>query len=74
MKKETAVRLMEEINGLNASVNRVAVAIEGIDDETERKAFRRLLAEVIGSGFDLIMPVIRQYPELDSDKDRQEKR
>jgi hypothetical protein len=40
-----------------------------IVDEEERRAFRRKLAQIIGLYMDLLVSVVRQYPDLDPHPD-----
>lgn len=39
-----------------------------IADDEERKAFRRILAQIMGLYTDLVVSVAHQYPDLDPDK------
>jgi len=39
-----------------------------IADDEERRAFRRVLAQIMGLYTDLIVSVANQYPDLDPDK------
>ncbi len=60
---------MAEIEKLNQVTNRQADLIELIADETERRAFRRAIATVMVDVYsELMLPVIRQYRDLDPDR------
>ncbi|MHC1726072.1 MAG: nuclear receptor NHR-99 [Syntrophobacteraceae bacterium] len=51
-------------------MNRVAAFIEEIEDEAERKEFRKGLGSIMAYIYtDLELPIIRQYPEFDPDKE-----
>jgi hypothetical protein len=70
MERATAERLMLIFRGLDAPFNEAAAVIETITDEATKKEFRRALGEVMGHTFtDLMVPIIRQHPDLDPDKD-----
>ena len=61
---------MDAIEALSARLNDLAGVVETIADENERKAFRRPLAEMMTQTFtDIMLPIIRQYRDLDPDKD-----
>ena len=70
MQKNFAQQLMAEIALLNVRLNQVADLIEQLEDEGERKAYRHTIATVMGSVYtELMVPTLRQYPELDPDKE-----
>lgn len=50
-----------ELNALEALALR-------IEDDTERRVFRRVLAQIMGLYTDLIVSIAHQYPDLDPDK------
>ena len=69
MKRDLAQRIMLDIRGLSAALNKIAASIELIDTDAERKDYRRACAELMGDGYSKIMrPIIRQFPDLDPDK------
>ena len=69
MDKTTATELMKRVIDLDPPLNAAAGVIEGIADEEERKQFRRAIAEIAGRVYiDLIMPIEKQYPDLNPDK------
>ncbi len=56
-------RFGEVLNGL-------AAEIEKIKDIEEKKKYRRGVGELMGRSYtDIMLPIIREYPELDPDKD-----
>lgn len=70
MDRKIAEKLMVEIESLNQVTNRQAHLIELISDENERKIFRRAIGTVMIDAYDKLMrPVIRQFPELDPDRE-----
>ena len=70
MKKDFAQQLMSEIALLDIRLNQIAHLIEQIEDENERKVYRRAIITVIGDVYtELMVPTLRQYPELDPDKE-----
>ena len=69
MKKDIAGQLMAEIALLDVRLNQIAHLIEQLEDDGERKVYRRAIITVIGSVYsELMVPTLRQYPELDPDK------
>jgi hypothetical protein len=67
--RETAQKLMVALHDLDAPLNAAAAVIETIADEAEKKALRRPLGEIMGLTFEVMLPVIRKYRDLDPDKD-----
>lgn len=60
---------MFEIENLNQVTNRQAHLIELIEDESERKIFRRAIVTLFADVYDkLMLPVIREFPDLDPDQ------
>ena len=69
MERDVAEKLMAEYARLEAIYGRVEAHLREIEDESERKDLLRGFAEVAGGHFtDLLLPVMRQYPDLDPDK------
>jgi hypothetical protein len=70
MDKQTAQVLMDALREVGARLNDVAAIIETISDDAEKKALRRPLGLMMGSIYtDFQVPIIRQYGDLDPDKD-----
>jgi len=68
MEREIAKKIMAELERLGAAMNDVVSIIEDINDEKEKKKFRRELGDLMGKSFTNIMcPIIREYPDLDPD-------
>jgi hypothetical protein len=69
MDKNIAKELMDIFSALGTPLNKAAELIEQINDEDERKGFRRGIAGIMAStDTDLELPIIRQFPDLDPDK------
>ena len=65
MEKEQAQELMQSFLKLGSTMNDSASKIEYLKDETEKKQFRRAIAEMMSILYiDLMCPVIRNYPDL----------
>jgi len=52
-------------------MNEVVSIVETIEDAAEKKVLRHALGETMCASFDVLWPLIRQYPDLDPDKDTQ---
>jgi hypothetical protein len=71
MDRPTAEKLAAALKKLDVQMNEVVAIVETIDDVAERKALRHALGETMCASFDVLWPLIRQYPDLDPDKDTQ---
>ena len=69
MDRETAEKLMAALHSFDAPLNNAIAIVETIADEAEKKALRRPLGEIMGLSFEVMLPVIRKYRDLDPDKD-----
>jgi hypothetical protein len=70
MDKQLATTLMEILLGLGQPLNDAVELIEQIPEEAEKLKFKRGIAEIMGRLWtDLEFEIVRQYPELDPDKD-----
>jgi hypothetical protein len=71
MKRETAERLMTALLSLGGSLDEITSLTYEIDDETERRAFRKSVADAMHIlSFDLVMHIVHQYSDLDPDKSK----
>jgi len=62
---------MKELLAMGQPLNSAAQLIDQIASEDERRQFRRGLGEVMNQIYiDLMRPIIRQYPDLDPDKEK----
>jgi hypothetical protein len=69
MKKDIAIQLIEKLFASDKPLNAAAEVIEKIEDEEEKKKFRRGILEIMGRMYtDLELPILRQFPDLDPDK------
>jgi hypothetical protein len=69
MKRDLAERLLKSIEGFNEPFVQLDALSHEIDDAEERMRFRRLIGEGMRAiAFDLVMPIVRQFPDLDPDK------
>jgi len=69
MERRTAERLLAALMRLGGPFDEISSLTYEIDDEAERSAVRRRVAEAMHIlGFDLVMRIVRQYPDLDPDK------
>jgi hypothetical protein len=70
MKHSTARGMMEALAWMELPIAKFDIHLQEIEDETERKNMANLFAELMGIHFvDLMIPIIKQYPELNPDKD-----
>jgi hypothetical protein len=70
MDKDIAKRLMEDLIALSDPINAATQLTKEIENIEEQKELRRGLARVMSEIYDLMMPIIRQFPDLDPDKER----
>ena len=69
MQKELAKELMDTLSALGEPLNKAAELIEQINDEEERKKFRKGLGGIMAGIYtELELLIIQQYPDLDPDK------
>jgi Zn-dependent oligopeptidase len=71
MDRPTAEKLAAALAKLDAQFNEVVEIVETIEDVAENKELRRALGEAMCASMDTLWPLIRQYPDLDPDKDTQ---
>ena len=69
MERALAEEMVREILAIGKHLNRLNDWIEAHIAEGElKKEFKRPLGEALASGAVLLLPIIRQYPDLDPDK------
>jgi hypothetical protein len=70
MDKALAAETIETIiNEIGSGCNKFYKQSDRISDDAARKEFRDHLGAVIEAvNFDLLMPIVREFPELDPDK------
>lgn len=70
MDKEIARKLIAVAVALDNPLNEATVLTDQISDVEERKRVLRAIAEVNGTAYsELIRPILRQYPDLDPDRE-----
>jgi hypothetical protein len=69
MEKPLAARFIETSVALDAPINKLLDLVAEIADPEEKAAFNRAVGDLMGLVFArLMVPVLRQYPDLDPDK------
>lgn len=69
MNLNSAKTVLSALLKIRPTINELLDSTELIEDEAERLAFRRRIAEVMHVlAYDLVMHIVRQYPDLDPDK------
>jgi hypothetical protein len=69
MQEKTAKELMDTLSALDEPLNKAAELIEQINDEEERKKFRKSLGNIMAGIYtDLELLITQQYPDLNPDK------
>ena len=69
MDKSLASQIVDHILAAERELGALSDLSEKISDEQERRAMRRHLAEAMNRYTDILMSIVRQYPDLDPDKD-----
>lgn len=69
MDRSTAEKLAQALVSHDAHVNAICEIVETVPDAEERKELRRAIGAIFEGSLDLLLPVIRQFPEFDPDKD-----
>ena len=69
MEKEIAKKLMIELDRLGNVMNDVALIIEEINDDEEKRKFRKGIGGLMGKLYtDIMHPIIHEHPDLDPDR------
>ena len=69
MKRDTAEKLMEALAWMEHPMTMFAEYCQEIEDESERSNIRRAIGNLMGRHFtDVMIPIIKQYPDLGPDK------
>jgi hypothetical protein len=69
MEKQVASGIVKQALRVGDQMNRLAEAIEKIQDPEEKKRFRARFADIAGMIYtDIMRPIIAQHPELDPDR------
>ena len=68
MKKDLAALIVDAVISLDGQIGELDTLISRIDQEEERKRYGKALGDVMGLMFDFLLPIEREYPELNPDK------
>lgn len=69
VKKDSAEALMTKLLELSQAMDRVCSLIDQLESEEEKKELRRGMSGMLADVYtELMLPIIRQFPELDPDK------
>ena len=69
MDRNVAELLMSNLLALDEPLNSSATLVNQIPNKEEQKEFRRGIGEIVGRIYtDLMLPIIKQYPDLDPEK------
>jgi hypothetical protein len=68
MDKALASQILDRILAAERELGALSDLSEEISDDQERRALRRHLAEAMNRYTDILMSIVRQYPDLDPDK------
>ena len=69
MEKALALQVMDAFRAAETHVNTLESLSVEISDDQERKTFRKHLAGVMIGYIDIQMLIVRQYPDLDPDRE-----
>lgn len=70
MDKNLAAQLIKKLHNLDGPLGEVLDLTEQLPDEEERRRFRGSVGDLIARVYtQLMVPVLRQYPDLDPDQD-----
>lgn len=71
MERDVAEQILNEFMALSQPLNAATEVATAIDEIDERNAVLRGIGDIMGRVYtDLMIPIIRQYPDLDPDKDQ----
>jgi hypothetical protein len=69
MERSRAEAIVKSLQVVEEHLNYLHGFSEGIESEAEKKKFRRHLGTVMATlNADILLPIVREYPELDPDK------
>jgi hypothetical protein len=69
MERHIAEKLMQLFLKAGEPLNEATDIINHIESEEEQKSLRRPIGQIIGKTYtDLMIPIIKEYPDLDPDK------
>jgi len=69
MDRGVAEPLMKELMALGVCLNSMTVLTDKISDKEEQVEIRRVIGNIMGMIYtDMMIPIMRQYPDLNPDK------
>lgn len=68
MDRDLAERIVKGVMDLTPPLNALDRLSEPIADRDEAREFRRALGDLMGGTLALLLPIIRQFPDLDPDR------
>lgn len=68
MKKDLAALIVDAVVSLDGQIGELDTLICRIDEDEERRKYGKALGDVMGLMFDFLLPIEREYPELNPDK------
>ncbi len=70
MEKKTASRMIDLVLSIEPPLGELASVINTLPDGEEKKAFIKGVGNILKAiNFDFVFKIIKQFPELDPDKD-----
>ena len=70
MERSIAEKLMKDLMALTDPLNSATEVTTQIADKEEQASFRRSIAEIMNTVYvDLMRPIIKQFPDLNPDKE-----
>ena len=75
MERELAVRMLAAVQSLSPGLDEATRVTECMQDQKEAKHLRRHLGTMMTDQlYEIVMHIVRQYPDLDPDKEHQSRR
>ena len=69
MERSRAVSMIASIKTIGTHLNELHALADRLSSEVDRQQFRRHLGGVMASiNCEILMPIVREYPELDPDR------
>ncbi len=69
MNRALAVDVLTAIQAAETHLDALSALSERMENNDERRKFRRGLADIMIGYIDLMTDIVRQYPDLDPDRD-----
>ena len=69
MEKKVAVELIGALKNLDSEFKKISEITQKIQEENEKVKFRQNLGLIVGDIYtEMMIPILREHPELDPDK------